>query len=217
MEDIFLFVVGYIIAYLASCLLCAQIVKSKSIYGLSMDTQICFCLANIVRCIWTLETRLVETKFAYCELLGSTCVGIVAVYLCKKYDDATNIKPPKYLEAPALGLLAILLAFFFHPGEEWLSQQILVAFTMYIEALAMIPQLWVMRKIYYVEPLTSHFVGMMVVARVCRMIFWGVLFYRGEHFFQLFFADLVHTVCSADYMYLWFKKLRSGGKLVYAI
>lgn len=49
------------------------------------------------------------------------------------------------------------------------------------------------------------------------MVFWGVLFYIGEHFLQLFVADLVHTVFTADYMYLWFRKLKSGGRLIYSI
>lgn len=217
MEDIFLFVLGYLIQLAACCLLCMKITQQRSIYGLSTSTQICFCVANVGRCVWTLETRLVETKVAYAELLGSTLAGVAAVYLCRKWDDGMNHQLPNYLEAPFLMGLSAVLAFFFHPGEDWISLQILVAFTMYLEALGMIPQLWLMRKTTYVEPLTSHYVLLIVVSRLCRMIFWGVLFFRGEHFLQLFLFDLMHTVCAADYVYLWVKKLRTGGKLVYAI
>lgn len=70
---------------------------------------------------------------------------------------------------------------------------------------------------YDVEPITSHYVGLLVVARMCRMIFWGVLYYMGEHFTQLFIADLLHAIFAADYLYLWCKKLKSGGRLIYAI
>lgn len=215
--DIFLFVLGYIIQFIAACLLFAKVSKQRSVYGLSIDTQICFVIANVSRCVWTLETRLIETNLAYCELLGSTILSFGIVYLCFRYNDATNIRPPKYLEAVSLAPIAMVLAFFFHPGDDWFTLQILVAFTMYIEALGMIPQLWIMRKIYFIEPLTSHYVGLLVIARLCRMIFWGVLFFKGEHFLQLFLADIVHSICSADYMYLWFRKLSNGGKLVYNI
>ena len=68
--DIFLFVLGYCIQCLAAILLMVKIWKSKSIYGLSTDTQICFAIANVARCIWTLDTRLIETHFAYAELVG---------------------------------------------------------------------------------------------------------------------------------------------------
>ena len=74
-----------------------------------------------------------------------------------------------------------------------------------------------MRKMHFVEPITSHYVGLLVIARLCRMVFWAVLFFKGEHFLQLLVADLIHSVCTADYMYLWFNKLRTGGKLVYAL
>ncbi len=104
--------------------------------------QICFAVANISRCVWTLETRLIETNLAYCELIGSTLLSFGLCYLCYTYNDATNIKPPRYLEALALCPIAMLLAFLFHPGDDWFTLQILVAFTMYIEAIGMIPQLW---------------------------------------------------------------------------
>lgn len=78
--------------------------------------------------------------------------------------------------------------------------QILVAFTMYVEALGLIPQLYLMNKMYDIEPITSNYVAMLVVARLCRMVFWGVLFYQGEHFLQLFIADCLHALFAADYL-----------------
>ena len=81
----------------------------------------------------------------------------------------------------------------------------------------LLPQLWLMRHMHEIEPLTSHYVGLLIVSRLIRMLFWGSLFMMGEHFFQLFVADLLHTVFAADYMYLWCSKLKSGGRLVYAM
>merc|ERR1712228_1152914 len=117
-----------------------------------------------------------------------------------------------YATAPA----SILLAFFSHPGQNWLSTQGLVAYTMYQEVLGLLPQLWLMRRMHEVEPLTSHYVGLIVVARGIRMLFWGRMYLLGERFLQLFLADVCHTLLSADYMYLWLKKLRHGGSLIYS-
>lgn len=39
-----------------------------------------------------------------------------------------------------------LLAFFIHPGRQWWTVQILVAFTIYTEAVGLLPQLWYMRR-----------------------------------------------------------------------
>merc|ERR1711988_1271293 len=96
------------------------------------------------------------------------------------------------------------------------SMQVLVSFSMYMEAIAMLPQLWLMRKMHEVEPLTSHYVGLLVIARIIRMMFWVKLFVLGEHFVQLLIADMFHALFSADYLWLWCKKLKSGGRLVYS-
>lgn len=215
--DIILFLIGYFIQCLACGMLCYKIWKTQSIYGLSIDTQIAFAVANITRCIWTLDTRLIETNFAFAELLISTAMSLLCCFLCWRYQHTTTMHAIPWLRVYSITPIAAVLAFFFHPSDQWLSVQILVAFTMYLEALGLLPQLWLMKKMYDVEPITSHYVGLLVIARFLRMVFWGVLFYIGEHFLQLFVADLVHTVFTADYMYLWFRKLSSGGRLIYSI
>lgn len=215
--DIFLFVLGYVIQCCAAFLLMYKISTSKSIYGLSVDTQICFAIANIGRCWWTLDTRLIETKLAYLELILSTLASFGCCAMCYRYYHTTTKHAITYLRWYSLAGVALVLAFFFHPSDKWIDVQILVAFTMYLEALGLLPQLWLMRKMYDVEPLTSHYVGLLVIARACRMIFWGVLFWMGEHFLQLFMADVLHSVFAADYLYLWCKKLQTGGKLIYSL
>jgi len=74
-----------------------------------------------------------------------------------------------------------------------------------------------MKKMYDIEPITSNYVALLVIARALRMVFWGVLFWMGEHFLQLFIADIAHSIFAADYMYLWCKKLKTGGRLIYSI
>jgi len=136
--DIFLFVLGYIIQMAAAFLLLFKISRARSIYGLSVDTQICFMLANVVRCIWTLDTRLVETTFAYLELLGSTIASIGCCLLCYKYYHTTTMHAINYLRFYSLAGIALVVAFFFHPSDTWIDVQILVAFTMYIEAMGIL-------------------------------------------------------------------------------
>jgi len=214
--EIFLFILGYYVHFAASCVLFWKIYKQKSIYGLSVDTQAAYLLAVISRCVWVMETRLVETKLAYLELMLSTVSAFGLSYLCFTYYHTTSKHALPYLRVYATAPTALVLAFFFHPGDDWFSMQILVAYSMYQEALGLLPQLWLMRKMHEVEPMTSHYVAMVVVSRFIRMVFWLKMYFLGEHFLQLLFADICHTLLSADYMYLWFKKLRYGGKLVYS-
>lgn len=216
MEEIILFIMGYYIQFAASMLLGYKIWKQRSIYGLSIDTQIAYLLAAVARCIWVMETRLVETKFAYIELVLSTVASVVLCYLCYIHSATTTKHSTAALRVYVSAPLAMVLAFFFHPGDDWFSMQVLVSYTMFQEALGLLPQLWLMRKMHEVEPLTSHYVGMMVIARIVRMLFWAKMYFLGEHFLQLLFADVVHTILSADYLYLWCRKLQYGGRLIYS-
>lgn len=215
--EIFLFIMGYYVQLCASGVLGYKIFKQRSIYGLSIDTQVAYLLAVLSRCVWVMETRLVETKFAYLELFGSAISAVVLTYLCwmHRHTNTKHAHPilTVFCTAPA----AMVLAFFFHPGDDWISMQILVSYTMFQEALGLLPQLWIMGRCHEVEPLTSHYVGLLVIARFIRMCFWGKMYFLGEHFLQLLFADILHTICAAQYMYLWVRKLRHGGSLVYTI
>lgn len=215
--DIFLFVLGYWVHFAASCLLLYKISKTKSIYGLSIDTQMAFAMAVVGRCVWTMDTRLVETVFAYIELVMSTIIGLALSYLSWKYRHTTTKHAATPFRIWSIAPAALVFAFFLHPGDSWWTVQILVAFTMYIEALGLLPQLWLMRNMHEIEPLTSHYVGLLVIARIMRMVFWFEMYMLGENFLDLFISDLVHTILSADYLFLWCKKLRHGGKLVYSI
>jgi len=214
--EVFLFILGYCIHFGASCVLLYKIWKQKSIYGLAVDTQVSYLLAVISRCVWVMETRLVETYFAYFELLVSTMAALGLSFLCYQLYNTTSKHSVSYLRVYATAPVCMVLAFLFHPGDTWISMQILVSYTMFQEAMGLLPQLYLMRNMHEVEPLTSHYVGLIVVARFVRMLFWAKMYFLGEHFLQLLFADICHTLLSADYMYLWFKKLRYGGRLVYS-
>lgn len=214
--EVFLFVLGYWVQFAASCLLVVKISKHKSIYGLSIDTQVSYLLASLSRCVWSLETRLVETKLAYLELLCSTVASIALGILCWQLYHTTSKHSIPVLRVYITAPICLLLAFLFHPGEDWMSMQILVSYTMFQEAMGLLPQLYLMRHMHEVEAMTSHYVGLIVVARAIRMVFWGKMYFLGEHFLQLFFADICHTLLSADYMYIWVRKLKDGGRLIYS-
>ncbi|CEM27211.1 unnamed protein product [Vitrella brassicaformis CCMP3155] len=215
--EIWLFILGYLVHFVGSIVLLRKIQKQKSVYGLSSDTQYMLLAATISRCIWSMYTRLIETNLAYMELICSTVVALMLAYSMWQFRHTTIKQAPSPLKATILIPAALVLAFFFHPGYKWWTVQILVAFTMYIEAVALIPQLYLMRRMHEVENVTSHYVGLLVCSRAVRLLFWVQLYWIGEHFIGLFVADLLHTLLSGDYLWLWIRKLRTGGQLIYSL
>jgi len=221
--DIFLFVLGYIIQLVASAILFYRIQSVRSIYGLSIDTQICFLLSSLSRLVWTLNTRIYEANgafitIAFLEMLCSVASALGLVYNFVKLRHTTTVSVPVWMSYKVLVPISLTLAYLVNPAGWFnVSSQLLVAFNMYVEAIALIPQLWLIRKMEDVEALTSHYVGLLVIARGVRMVFWIVLFMEGDRFVSLFLADVFHTFLSADYLYLWVRKLRHGGRLVYSL
>ncbi|CBZ51348.1 putative ER lumen protein retaining receptor 1 [Neospora caninum Liverpool] len=200
--EVWLFILGYLIHFVASCVLVYKIHQQRTVYGLSIDTQICFLAASLSRCVWYLDTRLVETWLAYLELLCSTVISVVLTYYLWRYRHTNTKTVWTPCQAAVIIPVSMLTAFFIHPGRQWWTVQILVAFSIYTEA---------------IEPLTSHYVGLLVLSRVVRLFFWVTLYFQGEHFLGLFLADLLHSVLAADYFVMWCRKLRHGGALIYKI
>ena len=152
------------------------------------------------------------------EIVLSMFCAIVFVYQFKRLSHTTTQRVPRKLSSLAMIPCAFTFALVCHPGT-WLtiSSQVLVSFTMYAEAVALLPQLWLIRKMDDVETLTSHYIGLLVIARAVRAVFWMVLFAQGQRFLSLILADVIHTALSTDYLYLWVRKLRHGGRLVYSV
>ncbi len=221
--DIQLFVLSYIIQLIGSGILLYRVYGVKSIYGLSIDTQVCFVFSTLSRCVWSMNTRIIQssTWFAFLaviELLFSVVACVVLVNLFRKLLHTTTMESPHWLTWYVLVPTSFVVALAVNPGAWFtFTAQVLVAFTMYVEAVALFPQLYLIRKMDDVEALTSHYIGLLIIARIVRMIFWVFVFFGGQRFICLFVADLIHTALSADYLYLWIRKIRNGGRLVYSL
>lgn len=218
MVESVLFIGGYVIQTIGNGLLLSQVLKKKSVYGLAVETQLAYLLSTISRCIWSLDTRLVETKIAYFELFISLLISTILLWSCFRYQY-TNVvgKNARKMEPKVVSMMLIgsaLLAILIHPGSKFWSVQILVAFSIYLEAVALLPQLAFMRRMVEIEPLTSLSVSLLVISRITRLGFWISLFYQGENFFGLFLADVIHCIFTADYLINWIKKFRPSQALL---
>merc|ERR1712062_131730 len=189
MWEIVFFIGGYFVQAASSCLLIHKLRTTRSTYGLSVHTQILFFIATLVRFLWVKETRLMDTPLTLLEMFSSLITQGIILYYFWIYRMSCNIghkeKPTRVwwpLRSVYLGLLAALLAILFHPGRTTISMQIMVAYTIYSESLALLPQLATMRSCIEVESITSNYVAILVGSRVIRLMFWLKLFQIGETF-----------------------------------
>lgn len=130
---------------------------------------------------------------------------------------------PIYLSWPVLTLAGVLCALLgptlmgsYDDFSSWDYAVHMVVFNMTIEALAMIPQ---MHMIAYskarASPSTSHFVGLLSLGRLLRVIFWitllGPKILQGHYagvMWEFVLPDIIHTIIMGDYLWLWMKKVK---------
>jgi hypothetical protein len=81
----------------------------------------------------------------------------------------------------------------------------LVSGSMYIEACAFLPQLYLSKKTGgTIELRLGQFLVSMALSRVLRLIFWILMHFEGDSFTSLILADLIHTIILGDFVYLFF-------------
>lgn len=140
-------------------------------------------------------------------------LGFLCCYLTTRYSHTTIFKTPKYLSTYCITGICLVLCFLFHPGEKnkyYLTVQMLVSFTMFMECAGLLPQFVMMRKTKEVELKTGHYLMCLAAARVFRLIFWIQLYMDGYTFGYLIIADLLHTVLLADFGYIYVRNMKSG-------
>ena len=86
------FVVSYFLDDLGCCLLIYKINKQKSIYGISIDSQICFLVATIARVCFFTDTQLPSLMMfglpiAMIELIFAVFLHAFIVLKCFTYKD----------------------------------------------------------------------------------------------------------------------------------
>eukprot|EP00933_Yihiella_yeosuensis_P029545 TRINITY_DN23169_c0_g1_i1.p1 TRINITY_DN23169_c0_g1~~TRINITY_DN23169_c0_g1_i1.p1 ORF type:complete len:219 (-),score=29.57 TRINITY_DN23169_c0_g1_i1:114-770(-) len=130
--------------------------------------------------------------------------------ISQTYERANdNFQYELYLVGPCF-LLGILFT------EEYTIPEVLWTTSIWLEAVAIVPQLVLLQQMKEVENLTSHFVGCMGAYRALYILNWV---YR--HFAEDYAVDwagalgaLVQTGLYADFLYYYAKSKWYGNKLV---
>merc|ERR1719213_1546933 len=165
---------------LAFLLLYMQISSSRSVAGISGRCMILHAVKLCCRLgttLW-LEGYLPADKtgdwiYQLCDILSLLLVLkiLFSIFFEYKgsYDSGTDTLDPKNL---IIG--AVALAIVFHPDLiDWLPFDILWTVHLYVDAVAMVPQLWMITKAGgKVKGLTAHFIASILLSNILTGVFW---------------------------------------------
>ncbi len=86
---------------------------------------------------------MIKLTISMIEIVAAVLMHGYIVFMCYSYKDTIykGIKEP-YLKSPVLIVACMILSMIFHPGskgEYFVTYQMLVSFTMFVEAAALVP------------------------------------------------------------------------------
>ncbi|KAL3657277.1 hypothetical protein V7S43_017785 [Phytophthora oleae] len=203
-------------AHLASFLvLLLKMLASRSANGISLKTQELFFLVFVTRYV-DLFFHFVSLYNTLMKLLFLLFSGaIVYVIRFKEPFRSTYDKShDAFLHVKFAILPCALLALVFN--EQFEVMEILWTFSIYLEAVAIIPQLILLQRHGEVENLTSNYVVLLGAYRGCYVLNW---IYRAAtetsyHFIWLMFiAGMVQTALYVDFFYYYAISKYHGKKM----
>ncbi|KAM0001582.1 putative ER lumen protein retaining receptor [Helianthus anomalus] len=201
-----------------------KLTTQKNCSGLSLQTQELTAIFLAVRlvCSFMMEHD-IHTILDFATLVSTLWVIYMIRYKLKAtYNEDLDNMPKYYMLVPC-ALLALVI--YPHTYHSHLSK-VMWAFCVYLEAIAVLPQLTMMQKTKMIEPSTAHYVFALGVARFLGSAHWIIQVYEsaGAYLFLLgsgylwlptvLIAEGVQTFILADFCYYYVRSVVNGQLLV---
>ncbi|XP_067938051.1 ER lumen protein-retaining receptor 2-like [Watersipora subatra] len=202
--------VGDLCHLAAIIILLLKIWKSRSVAGLSGKSQLLFGLVFVTRYL-DLVTNFVSPynttmKIFFITSSVATCYLIYNKFKAT-YDGNHDTFRMEFLLIPC-ALLAVVV------NHEFSPMEILWTFSIYLESVAILPQLFMISKTGEAETITSHYLFALGSYRGLYIINWVYRYYYETSFDVIaIVAGVVQTALYCDFFYLYITKVLQGKKL----
>lgn len=202
--------VGDLSHLLAIIILLLKIWKTRSCAGLSGKSQIMFAIVFTTRYLDLFTTFIsVYNSVMKIIFIASSYTTIYMLYSKFKatYDSNHDTFRIEFLLVPVAGLAVLV-------NHEFSLLEILWTFSIYLESVAILPQLFMISKTGEAETITSHYLFALGLYRALYILNW-IYRWHSEGFFDLIavVAGCVQTVLYCDFFYLYITKVWKGKKL----
>lgn len=186
-------------------LLLYKMVMLKSSSGVSMRTQFLYVLVFITRYGIDLFTSFISMYNTLMKLFFLAS-SISIVYLMRtKYRatyDTDNDTFPLYI----LIVPSVIMGLIF--TDDYTIFELLWTFSIFLESVAIMPQLFLLIKKGGAEAITSHYVFLLGGYRVLYILNWVFRYFsEGYSPYNAWLAGLIQTVLYADFFYMYIKKV----------
>lgn len=195
---------------LAIIILLVKIWRTRSCAGISGKSQVLFALV--------FTTRYLDLVFSFISIYNTvmkiiflvTAYGTLYLMFIKfkaTYDSNHDTFRAEFLLIPAVGLALLV-------NHEFSVLEILWTFSIYLESVAIMPQLYMISKTGEAETITSHYLFALGLYRGLYIVNWIYRFYMEEFYDWIaIVAGCVQTALYCDFFYLYITKVMKGKEL----
>jgi len=199
--------IGDISHLLAILLLLWKIWKTRSCAGISGKSQLLFAMVFVTRYLdlVTSFVSLYNTSMKIIFIAATvTTVYLILIKFKATYDGNHDTFRVEFLVVPVAGLAVLV-------NHELSVMEVLWTFSIYLEAVAILPQLFMISKTGEAESITSHYLFALGSYRGLYILNWIYRYYF-EGFFDAIaiVAGCVQTVLYCDFFYLYVTKVLKG-------
>ncbi|XP_078047017.1 ER lumen protein-retaining receptor [Augochlora pura] len=195
---------------LAIIILLLKIWKTRSCAGISGKSQILFAIVYTMRYLDLMTTYIsAYNTFMKIIFIATSYATVFLMYMKFKatYDHNHDTFRIEFLILPTL-VLALLI------NHEFTAVEVLWTFSIYLESVAILPQLFLVSKTGEAESITSHYLFALGSYRGLYLLNWMYRYYAENHYDLIaIVAGLVQTVLYCDFFYLYITKVLKGKKL----
>ncbi|KAJ8728102.1 hypothetical protein PYW08_016487 [Mythimna loreyi] len=195
---------------LAIIILLLKIWKTRSCAGISGKSQILFSVVYTARYL-DLLTNYISAYNTFMKLVfimaSYATVYLMYVKFKATYDHNHDTFRIEFLLIPTL-VMALLI------NHEFTVMEILWTFSIYLESVAILPQLFLVSKTGEAESITSHYLFALGSYRALYLLNWVYRYVVEDHYELIaIISGVVQTVLYCDFFYLYITKVLKGKKL----
>lgn len=202
--------IGDLSHLLAIIVLLLKIWKTRSCAGISGKSQILFAIVYLARYLDLFTTFVsVYNSVMKVVFIGASLATIFLMFAKFRatYDRNHDSFRIEFLIIPAI-ILSLLI------NHEFTVLEVMWTFSIYLESVAILPQLFLVSKTGEAESITSHYLFALGSYRALYLINWIWRYFMESHYDLIaIFAGLVQTILYCDFFYLYITKVLKGKKL----
>ncbi|XP_041033446.1 ER lumen protein-retaining receptor 3 [Cetorhinus maximus] len=192
---------------LAILILLGKMWKTKSCAGISGKSQLLFALVFTTRYL-DLFTSFISVYNTTMKIIFLLCAYVTVYLIYMKYsstfDRENDTFRVEFILVPVAGLSFLV-------NHDYTPLEILWTFSIYLESVTILPQLFMITKTGEAETITTHYLFFLGLYRALYLANW-IWRYHTEGFFDQIavVAGVVQTIFYCDFFYLYITKVLKG-------